>query len=337
MKKNSRESNSPNLDLKSQSTSQDGKKHNIRVIKCSCRKSWCPSCGIKTTIKRFVDRIKHWDWRYVRQVVLTVDHKLYESPEHALMTINGKRHIAGLVRNLKRTKDIKAIDWQWVIEWYESGYPHWHLFILVDKAGKAGQIGFKNIDQYWASGWTKESFIKNEKHWKLLTGYFEKHGYFDRMKMHQSRLPEWARAKGYVIRRTGGKVQGTNKNNSERERYLKSVERRIKNPKMHEEITVLELGNWFSQQSSKNNEITQGEKLDQCGTQTDIYIGYGFSNCLGRVNIPYKQFRSMPGEYVEFQGYMIELDQNQFNDFKMMINKPGEGWSMENFINQKNN
>jgi len=65
---------------------------------------------------------------------------------------------------------------------YKNGYPHWHLFILTEKAGKAGQIGFKNIVQYWESGWIKESYIENERHWNAITGYFEKHGYFNKKK-----------------------------------------------------------------------------------------------------------------------------------------------------------
>ncbi len=341
MPKNSRESNSPNLDFKSQTTSQDGKKRKIRAIKCSCKKSWCPICSKKTTIKRFSGRIKDWDWRYVRQVVLTVNYKLYEDPEQALMTINGKRHIAGLVRNLERTKGIKVIDWEWVLEWYKNGYPHWHLFLLVDKVGKAGQIGFKNIVQYWQSGWIKESYIKNERHWNRLTGYFEKSGYFDEKRAHQSKLPEWARNKKYVIRRIGGKAKKPEKKYGI-DKLLKEIKamNRSENPdkvRFDDLLKAIDLGIWFDKQGKEIEKLTEGEKLDLCGTQTDIYLKIGFRNYLGRVNIPYKQFRSMPGEYVEFQGYMIELDQNQFNDFKMMINKPGEGWSMENFINQKNN
>jgi hypothetical protein len=242
---------------------------------------------------------------------LTVDHKIYENSEHALKTINGKRHIANIVRNLERTKGIKIIDWEWVIEWYRNGYPHWHLFLLVDKTGKAGQIGYKNIVQYWESGWIKESYIKNEKHWKQITGYFEKHGYFNKKKAHQSRLPEWARNKKYVIRRIGGKALKHNGYKDNYEKLLNKEEKR-QDPyklKIDDVLTSMEVGIWFDQQRMKEEDITEGEKLDKCGCETELYLGTGFfRNYLGRAKIPYKEFRLLSGEYIENEGYIAELD-----------------------------
>ena len=107
-----------NLVTKSQTTSQDGIKRIVKGVKCKCKKSWCPRCGLTTAIKRFVEKVSNWDWRYVRHITLTVDPKLYENPEKALKIINGKHHKANLVRNLERTIGINVIDWQWVIEWH---------------------------------------------------------------------------------------------------------------------------------------------------------------------------------------------------------------------------
>jgi hypothetical protein len=310
---------SPNLDFKSQITSQDGKKFLVKGIKCSCKKSWCPRCGKKTTIKRFVDRVAEWNWKFVRQIVLTVDHKKYESPEDAIKTINGKRQIANLIRNLERTKGIKVKDWEWVIEWYKNGYPHWHLFLLVDKAGIAGQIGFKNVVQYWDSGYIKESYIKNEKHWKQITGYFEKHGYFDKKKAHQSRLPEWARKKKYTIRRIGGKTE-KKENRRDYEKYIEKQDM-IENMDWFDEVILgMELGQWFKKKGDEDKELTEGEKLDKCGCETDLYRGRGFlKNYLGRAKIPYKEFRLIKGEYVSNEGYIVELDHEQLNDLIFKI------------------
>ena len=312
---------SPNLDFKSQITSQDGKRYKVKGIKCSCKKSWCRKCSKKTTIKRFIERVVQWDWRYVRQIVLTVDHRLYESPEDALLTINGKRHIAGLVRNLERTKGIKVMDWVWILEWYRNGYPHWHLVLLVDKIGKAGQIGYKNIVHYWESGWIKESYIKNEKHWEQITGYFEKHGYFNKKKAHQSKLPEWAREKKNTIRRIGGKAKkGRGKTNYEN--YLEREERieNMEENKIDEMIIGMELGLWFTKKANEDQGPTEGEKLDKCGCETDLYLGTGFiRNYLGRARIPYHEFRLLNGEYVLNEGYIVELDHDQFNDLILKI------------------
>ena len=79
----------PNLDFKTQIRSQDGK-IKVRAVKCSCKKAGCPRCGLRTSIKRFADRVKRWNYRYVRQVVLTVDHELYKDSEDAITTIRKK-------------------------------------------------------------------------------------------------------------------------------------------------------------------------------------------------------------------------------------------------------
>ena len=126
-----------NLVLKIQVTSQKNEKLAVKGIKCACRKSWCPSCGQKISVARFSEKISKWDWERVRQVILTVDPNLYPDPETALKTINKKKHIANAIRNLERTKGIKIENFQWVLEFYRNGFPHWHVFILVKKAGRA--------------------------------------------------------------------------------------------------------------------------------------------------------------------------------------------------------
>ena len=72
------------------------------------------------------------------------------------------------MRNLERTKGIKIEDYQWVIEFYRNGFPHWHVFTLVEKAGREGMIGGDNLRCYWKSGRVIESFIRNENHWKKI-------------------------------------------------------------------------------------------------------------------------------------------------------------------------
>ena len=325
----------PNLDFKTQIRSQDGK-IKVRAVKHSCKKAWCPRCGLKSAIRRLAEWVREWDWRYVRQIVLTVDHRLYSSPEEALDTIKGKKHIAALIRNLERTKKIKIIDWVWILEWYKNGYPHWHLFVLVDKAGKAGQIGFKNIVQYWNSGWIKESYIRNEKHWRKITGYFEKHGYFDKKKAHQSRLPEWARNKKSTLRRVGGKAKPTKEGMAERaEIYLEKLEDQ-ENPdkvRIDEVLKAHEIGNWFLDQSEGAEEKTEGEKLDACGATTDLYLDQGAFLYLGNIEIPYDEIRKLPGEYIEGSGYVVELDHNQLNDLIYQIDpKLMEDW-LYKFVN----
>jgi len=326
---------SPNLVLKSKIKSQN--KIKIKGNKCGCGKSWCPQCGKKTTVSRFINKIKIWNYEYVRQLIFTVDPKKYENPEKCLKNINEKKYIANAIRNLERTKGIKIIDWQWTLEWHGNGYPHWHVFLLMEKKGKAGMIGGDNIRQYWKAGRVTESYIMNSDHWEKITGYFETHGYFSKKKAYQSMLPEWAREKRYVIRRTGGKpeVNGKNKNRH-KERYLQKEERRTDEKKraINEALTGIETGIWFIYQSKKELELmkgkTEGEKLDACGKETDIYIGLGFKNYIGRVDIPYKEFRSLNGNYKGGLGYVVEVDTNTLNDLIAKI-KGGQGTNSNDF------
>lgn len=324
---------SPNLVLKSKVRSQNNKKKKIKGIKCVCRKSWCPQCGKKTTVSRFINRIKDWKWEYVRQVILTVDSQLYDDQEKCIKTINAKKHIANAIRNLERTKGVKIIDWQWTLEWHGNGYPHWHLFLLMEKKGKTGMIGGDNIRQYWKSGRIIESYIRNSDHWDKITGYFETHGYFSKKKAYQSILPLWAKEKKYVIRRTGGKpnLQGKNKY-KHKERYLEKEELRInRQEELNEILTGIELGKWFEKQGEILAGKTEGEKLDACGCETDIYLELGFKNYLGRIDIPYKEFRLLNGNFQEGQGYVVEVDTNTLNDLIMKI-QGNQGANLNDFI-----
>ena len=117
-------------------------------------------------------------------------------------------------------------------------------------------------------------------------------------------------------RRIGGKANKENGKDNEKEEYLDEEEREENADKarLEELLTLLELEEWFKKVGQKE-EKTEGEKLDNCGCETDLYLGLGFSKYLGRLDIPYKEFRSMfDGEYVENEGYIVELDHNQFND-----------------------
>lgn len=192
---------SPILDLKNPSRSQRLGKIIVRGIKCKCGKSWCRVCSVKTVIKRFYEYVQGWEWQRVRELVLTVDRDKFENPEQAYTYLTKKKKIAGMIRNLERTQGIVVADWCWLIEWHKDGFPHWHVFVLVDKAGQKGQIGYKKILQYWEYGKIVEGYIHSQNHWEYLTGYFKKHGYFEKKKAHQARLPEWARNRKEVIRR----------------------------------------------------------------------------------------------------------------------------------------
>ena len=93
-------------------------------------------------------------------------------------------------------------DWVVCLEWHRNGFPHWHLTIDVTVQGKRGMIGGDNLRQYWPIGGVRETPIKSKAHWYHLTGYFKKHGYFEKKKAHQGMLPKWAKEGTKRIRRS---------------------------------------------------------------------------------------------------------------------------------------
>ena len=155
---------------------------------------------------RLMNRMKTFDWGRVRHLVLSVDPAKFRNGEAGFETVAQKRGIGELVRNLGRVEGIEAIDWVAIIEWYNNGFPHWHVLIEVAKRGRAGMIGHGTIKSHWPFGiYVWEEPIESEGHWKHMLGYFGSHGYFGESKGHQSELPEWAMNSDRHIKRWIGK------------------------------------------------------------------------------------------------------------------------------------
>ena len=172
-----------------------GRKISVRLNGCRCGSVWCRRCGKKGQ-KRISERIRGMDWRRVRHIVLTVDRGKFDDGEHAYDEIRNKKVIKGMVRNFRRVMERNVGDWIWVLEFHKDGFPHWHVLVEVE-AGK--MIGRDVLKRYWPYGfYLREEFMHDEDHWKRLSGYFDKHGYFGD-KGSQSRLPGWALDKYGII------------------------------------------------------------------------------------------------------------------------------------------
>ena len=99
-------------------------------------------------------RLKTFDWRRTRQIVVTVDPSRFSSAQEAYEHVSNNRLIAGLIRNIERGKKLKNKDgswayiksgyvmedgkrkwqpgteplkisgWCWFLEWHKNGFPH---------------------------------------------------------------------------------------------------------------------------------------------------------------------------------------------------------------------
>jgi hypothetical protein len=149
-----------------------------------------------------MNRLKRMEYGSVRHCMVSVDRRIFGDGKDAYETITHKRGIGQLVKELARSEKIEIVDWVAMLEWHRDGFPHWHLLIWVKDRGRAGMIGVEKIKAHWPFGvWISESYIESEDHWKSMVGYFDKHGYFEKGKSYQGKLPQWALDRDKRIKR----------------------------------------------------------------------------------------------------------------------------------------
>jgi len=298
----------------------------FRAVKCSCGKTWCSQCGLRKLQKSVYDHVSAWDWRKVRFITLTVDPKFFDSPDQCYDQLQKRKAVSNLIHNLKRTAGKDILDWHWVVEWHRNGFPHWHILIHVSSSGASGQIGQEFLHQYWPYGRIHESYFSTEKKYRDVVGYFGKHGYFEKGKKHQIILPSWARDRRSVVRRHGRQV--SRKSREDKVSKLSSsayIREKTEPPEKGKEWDewyrrrIEKICLYFDRQSDILFGPTQGERLDKCGSATDVWGGLlGFNNVdfIGRFQIPYNVFKlQFPGKYLSGLGYVFQVpsEEHLFN------------------------
>ena len=285
----------------------------VMILGCkgSCSSVWCSECYTrKGGSRRVAEQLSLFDFRRTRQLVLTCDPKKFQGPQQAFEFLRDKKAIPQFIHNLKRTSNVKIEKWLWVLEWHINGFPHWHLFVEVEKTGKAGMIGNEKILRHWNYGIIHESYIRNERHWKQFTTYFGKAGYFDPKqksgdrKSHQRELPEWAMNVTYRIRKMSSSIPRDAPDQDEmieeKEEPFEKVERNT--PKK-----------------------TYAEILGGCGESTLCEIWYDDKHTFWKkLMIPYKEFINICGEYVHGMGYQIQMKFNEWMLFTALFDTDSE-------------
>lgn len=293
---------------KSCNTKQD-RVYDVVARKCSCGSPWYPACRIRVFAPKIKDRLQKMDWRRVRHIIFTIDRENYDSPESAFDDIMQRELFSQLIHNLKRTKDIEIIDWANTLEFHGDGFPHWHMFVEVSKVFRDGQIHFSNIYPYWKTkngkiiGNVKETFFKTEKHWKKITGYVGKTGYFEKDKRHQAELPEWAKNRKRIRKWSSQRKKKSSTDQSKETGVEKTVE---KNQEIKPES-----------EATHKKMLTYAEKLSNCGSSIILLVptdseeeSYRYFYC----HFPYKDFKSLDGEaeYIEGLGLSKKLSAKDY-------------------------
>jgi hypothetical protein len=262
-------------------------------------------------------RLRSLDWRHVREVLLSTSRDKFRDGEDCHWKITHERGIGELMKNLERVDGIKIIDWVAVLEWYQDGFPHWHIFIETEDEGKAGMIGYKVLKHHWEHGeWVTEDYIKSEEHWKNITGYFDKHGYFEKGKAYQSRLPSWAldRKDQYKIKRWVSKHEVSYDNISFP--FGANIEKGdFGNEKQSCRMSSKAYKN-KSQCSGMGVKKTYRQILDECGAKSRILINANSWGDSFNVDINYQEIKSWYAwEYKEHKGLTIILNDNETESF----------------------
>lgn len=281
----------------------------IHVVgrKCRCNHSWCPTCGLNVVRRAFYG-MRSWAWRRVRTIVLTVDREGFtDGPAKAVAELEKER--SAFIRELRR-RGAEIEDYRWFAEWHRDGFPHYHFFLLMRDEGKAGQIGVERLRAAWRHGrYIHESWIKSAEHWEGWVGYAAKTGYIEKDKRWQTILPEWAQDKTRRVRRVGGKA----KEQAARE---STPEHEVRDEDFQEWINKVsnqnELLDFDSREKRSNREV-----LQSCGSKTTLLTILnvkGESVRYGVFNIPFRQFASDAGCYLERYGYVHTMRVIDFLD-----------------------
>jgi hypothetical protein len=302
-----------------------GNQRTITLHKCRCNSVWCPHCYRQRKLPQLFSRLNdRLDWRSTRHVVLTIDRKKFCDGRSAYLHVTEKKLLNQLIHNLRRTVDIAVRDYVWVLEFHKDGFPHWHLFIDVQKTGPTGKIHFTNILKYWEIGNVEETYFRTRKHWERIVGYFGKHCYFEKAKAHQAKLPNWAMEFTRTIKRSGGgqiqsawvpeNIKKEKKKRTETKKENKILQRELEKKEMHRN------GCYVTDQDI--DELHQREQysviIEKCGKGSTALVMIDGKAVMGfSIPVPYFRLRqeNPHGQMITGVGYQIYMDDPAYTAF----------------------
>lgn len=307
-----------NLDKFKETLSSEGLKTEVKIGNCLCKSAWCDKCHKLYYVPKYKDRIREFDYRKTRHVILTTDRNKFHNNLVALEAITGGKCLYAFLRKLERGKKKKVgKHWIWefepikisnalaVLEFYEDGYPHWHFLIEVEKEGKAGMIGGEMLHWAWSYGIVRETYFRNADHWKNIAGYFAEKGYFEKGKEYQTRLPENVKEK--LNRRVRRITQYYS-------RKGKNIDEEVK-PDLTEDEAFREVSDYFEQKANAQTEQREekdfiGYKaiLKKCGQKTFISAIVNRQAVEMIVPVPFNVLKELiKPEYEPGKGYICTL------------------------------
>ena len=307
--------------------------------KCSCKSVWCPVCFRSRFHDRIVEIFSPYDWQSTRHVILTVDPDLYESPSAALEDIRKNRMVGEFIRRLRHGVKIKAgsrwvwkykpiniLRWAWFLEWHKNGFPHYHVFIQTPLKGSAGMIGGDFLRDCWKiSKIVKETYFRDEAHFREMTGYYANKGYFEKGKEYQGRLPE------DILNKVKGKIKRMNSSEKgyrgKRELTDEQIEERnfqecvtffdsqkgwsISNEEKQEFVSELENRIDEADEAKEKREVNYRVIIANCGTQTYVELDIAEFRIVAICKKDWKKWKERTGTYYNNRGYVSKLTRDE--------------------------
>jgi hypothetical protein len=297
---------------------QDDRDVITKIGNCLCKSSWCKKCHKLYYIPKYKDYIQTFDFRKTRHVILTTDRGKFIDCLDALRTITEKKSLSAFIRKLRNGKKTKVGgQWVWlyepikikqalaVLEFYEDGFPHWHLLIEVSGSGKNGMIGGANLHRAWKHGIVKETYFRDAKHWKNIAGYFADTGYFEKGKEYQTELPE--EIKEHYERR----IRRITYYPGKKDGVYEEERPDISEAEAFEEVSKFFDGKKKEQQANdkEKRKINYKVILGQCGTKTylkTVLHGYLIQMILP---VPFKTMKEILNPiYEDGRGYVCKMN-----------------------------
>jgi hypothetical protein len=307
--------------------------------KCSCKSVWCPVCFRSRFHDRIVEIFSPYDWQSTRHVILTVDPDLYESPFAALEDIREKRMVGEFIRRLRhgvkvktgsrwvwKYKPVDVLRWAWFLEFHKNGFPHYHVFIQTPLKGSAGMIGGDFLRDCWKiSKIVKETYFRDEAHFREMTGYYANKGYFEKGKEYQGRLPE------DILNNVQGKIKRMNSSEKgyreRRELTEEQIEARnyqecktffdeqkgwsISNEEKQEFVSELESRIDEADEAKEKRKVNYRAMIANCGAQTYVELDIAEYHIAAICVLPWKKWKDTTGTYYNNRGYISKLTRDE--------------------------
>lgn len=304
--------------------------------KCSCKSVWCPVCFRSRFHDRIVEIFTPFEWQSTRHVILTVDPELYESPSAAVRDLRKKRMLGECIKRLRRGvkvkvgahwvwkyKPIDVLRWAWFLEFHKSGFPHYHVFIQTPQKGSAGMIGGDFLRDSWKiAKIVKETYFRDEAHFREMTGYYANKGYFEKGKEYQGRLPE------DILNNVKEKIKRMGSSEKDYRDKRELMEEEIEEKNFKECMTFFdEKQGWSISDEEKNefvseleNRIDEAEKREvnyraiiaNCGAKTYVELDIGKYRIAAICELPWKKWKERAGEsYNNNRGYISKLTKDE--------------------------